>query len=380
MLSYLANTPDGVATGSFITATIAFPSSQFPSDVTNHSCDIMYDLGFKRRVLLVLMHGYSETMTAITTATRQRFALLGFFVVVVDMRGRGTDTGSQDDSGREILDIADAVAKVRSLYPSLIHPSRNAICGWSGGGGNAEACLAKLPDLFTTFVSHYGISDYGYDRATSWQVQNPSYAALIETHVGGTFAAVPNWYRARYHTEAMPFQLAPNVSPGPRLYLFHDQDDVTVQVPLSDTVRDALNAVGLQDRFEYRRSLNTDAERYTHGYPDTQPGVLAAERYWTPRARNAEAWIIPPRGRVWVSGWIATKRFSLWFGDTVGGTHQGTKNAARVDYACGPNGGTFLVKPATADCSALVSDAAGRSADAACPLGAVTTVTLGSGA
>lgn len=375
MLAYDASTVKGAATGIYTTATFSVISSIDP-DLTL-SADYCYDNGFSRRPILVLMHGYSDLATSISVATRRRFASLGFFVVVPSLRGRGIDTGTQDDSGREIRDIYDAVARVRSLYPTLVHPARNAICGWSGGGGNAEACLAKVPDLFTTFISYYGISDYGWDAVTSWYVQNPSYSALVASHVGGTPAAVPGNYRARYHTEAMRAQLAPDVSPGPRLYLFHDAADVTVQVPLSDTVRDQLDAAFLHDRYEYRRSVPEDAERYTHGYPDTELGVQASERYWTTRARNADAWTIPPSGRVWVSGWIATRRFEVWLGSGENpktDADGGTNHAAQVDYVIGPTS-TFAIKPVTGTCNARCETPAGT-VTASCSLGSTTTVTI----
>lgn len=313
-------------------------ASTIDTSITNLRADWMYDdtTTAANRVLLVLMHGYSEDVTALTATTRQRLSTAGFYTLVIGMRGRNGAAGTRDASGREIHDIYDGVIYARGQHAAQMHPTRNAIVGYSGGGANALNCLAKIPDLFTTYISYFPPANYG-TPSTSWYNLNTAIAQpLLDVDVGvpGSF---PGRYRARNAVESTPLALVP---PGPFLWLFHDEGDVTVDVQVSDAVRNNVLATFTTaeraTRFDYRRSTAIDPERYTHGYPDTQPGVLSSETLWTASTLSRASWNMPTSGRVWVLGWIRTLNWSVWLG-------TGTEHSAIVDYMTTPQGMRFLI-------------------------------------
>lgn len=331
----------GRASGSYVEDTLVYASTIDPS-IDDLNADYCYDPGYSNQPILLLQHGYTDVNSNIVAATRRRFAALGFCSLLVNMRGRGAG-GTRDSSAREIHDILDAEDALLALVERL-DPLRMAGSGYSGGGGNMFALGARAPDRHTVLVSHYGISSY-----STWHGQYAPIQAQLESDVGGDPSEVPGSYSARESRAALPHQLALGGAlgrPGPFLYMFHDEDDGAVPVEQSDAVRDALDDAGLGARFEYHRSTSLDSERYLHGYPEGSAGVKAAEAYWWKHARDSEAWVVPPRGRVLVNGAIVTRRFQVWLGST-GGTNPktdadgGTLGAARVDYDV--EAGTFDV-------------------------------------
>lgn len=328
----------GSASGTITTGTRTYASS-VDAGIANLKADYAFDTGFRRRPILVLMHGYGEDIPAITAAHRARFAGRGFFVLVPGMRGRSSASGARDASGREIQDIVDAVEDVRSGLAEHVDPERVAIAGYSGGGGNALAAMAKAPDYWAHVVAHFGPSDYGW-RSTGWYYTNAGFQADLTTDVGATPSAQPGLWRSRDHASALAYQLA--LAPrgyGHRLSLYHDADDGSVSVVQSDRVRDAVEAAGLDELFDYRRSTSLDAVRYLHGYPGDSAGVLAAESDWWERALNADPWRVPSAGEALVAGFLRTKRLTIWLGLTSGGANPRTDSAggkvhvARVRWA-----------------------------------------------
>jgi pimeloyl-ACP methyl ester carboxylesterase len=324
----------GAASGTVTTGSRTYASS-IDAGIADLKAEYAYDTGFSRRPILVLMHGYAR----------------GFFVVVPGMRGRSSASGARDSSGREIQDVIDAVEDARAGFAAHVDPDRVAIAGYSGGGGNALAAIAKAPDYWTHVVSHFGPSDYGW-RTTGWYYTDTGFQTDLTTDVGAAPGTQPGWWRSRNHADALAYQLA--LAPrgfGARLSLYHDADDASVDVAQSDRVRDVLEAAGLEELLDYHRSTSLDSVRYLHGYPADSAGVLAAEADWTARALNAQAWKVPERGEVLVAGYLVTKRFQIWLGLTSGGANPKTDAAggkvhvARVRYDT--LAGTFDLLPLT---------------------------------
>lgn len=342
----------GTASTSFTTGSFTYTSS-IDSSITNLAADYMYDTGFTARPIIVLMHGYAENIAHILTGTRQRFASRGFFVLIVGMRGRNSASGSRDASGREVMDIIDAVEYVKNnaTLSAQIDSSRVVIAGYSGGGGNAIACLAKAPDYWNYAVSHFGPSDYGWRNDTGWYYTNAGFQASLTTDVGATPTAQPGWWRSRNHADALGYQLALAPKGNKILSLYHDASDGSVGVAHSDRISTVLSNSSLSELLDYHRSTASDSTRYLHGYPEDSSGVLSAESDWWITAINSRQWKVPVSGTILVPGWIQTKRFSIWLGLTSGNANPkidssgGKVHCVRVIY--NTLNSTFKVMPLT---------------------------------
>lgn len=283
--------------------------------------------------VVLLMHGYTSGTEHFSDLTMERLSRRGLFVCAVGMRGRDGATGKPDSSAREIHDIYDALMHVRQHFKGIASPDRAAVVGYSGGGGNALACACKFPDSFTDIVSHFGISDYGYDPITGWYQNVAMYHDAAAKAIGGSPEEVPCSYFARNHAIAISNYR------GGHIYFFHDTDDPEVPLFQSQNAGAMLRSAGLMNFTEYY-TTDGDAVRWLHGHPDEVETLRHTEEIWCPPvAAGVHApWIMPPRGRVKVMGYIVTKRFSIWLGD-------GTNVVADVEFdttAC-----SYLVTPLT---------------------------------
>lgn len=300
--------------------------------------------------ILVLVHGWGESATAFNgDDTLDRLAKKGLFVVSVGLRGRNSATGSRDASAREIYDIYDVLASIRATYGEIISSDKAGIAGYSGGGGNALAAAAKFPDAFTTIVSHFGMSDYGYDGTDGWYYNNPgSYTAEIVTAVGDTPANVPEAYYARYAVTG-----ARNFSGG-KLYMYHDIADTSVPPVHSTNVKDAFDAASLTN-YSYNLSQVADSIRWQHGYPADNADLITAEDSWVGDLRNRDAWTVPASGTHTVIGYIVTKRYSCWLNKN-GTASLGTDAAATVAYDTATD--TYTVIPLTSGIDVSITQGA----------------------
>lgn len=281
--------------------------------------------------IVLILHGW-DGQTAAYGEMMDRLAQGGLFVGAVGMRGRDGADGARDASGREIYDIYDALQTIRSQYAARVSPTLAAICGWSGGGGNALAAACKFPDTWNVVIDYFGMSDYGRSATDSWFVTSGYYQGGIAASVGGAPDVVPNNYYARDATAAIQ-----NFSGG-RLEIFHDDQDSTVPVVNSTRITGGLDAAGLTN-YDDRITTTTDAVRYIHTL-DLEYGIpeRTAESIWIPLVKSTPAWTIPASGTVTVIGYIVTKRFTIWL-------NQGVDAAASVVYDTAA--GTYTVTPLT---------------------------------
>jgi pimeloyl-ACP methyl ester carboxylesterase len=306
--------------------------------ITNLFMNFDYPIGQTNCPILVLEHGWAEDASEMTIGTLRRFALAGFFVVSVGMRGRNSATGTRDASGREIMDIYDAVQYIRANYASIVDPNKAAISGYSGGGGNALACACKLPDMFNVVVSHFGMSDYGRDGTNGWYYNNNGdYTTQIRDSVGGTPVAKPNNYYARDTTVAIP-----NYTGG-FLYLYHDQQDTSVLYVHSARIKTAMDNASLSN-YSYNLSNTGDNPRWLHGNPESSPQLQQAEPTWTAKILSQAAWTVPTAATHTVIGYEITKRFTIWL-NQHGTASLGIDAAATVVYDTTAN--TYTVTPLT---------------------------------
>jgi pimeloyl-ACP methyl ester carboxylesterase len=319
-----------------IESTISYTSS-----IDAHALDgyITYPFnGGTSMPLVVLMHSYSTDYSQFATATRKRFASTygNAFVVMPNMRGRGTSEGSKDSGGREIQDIIDAIAYIKANYGSLIDEDQTHIVGHSGGGGNALSCAARFPDTFNSITSCYGISDYGHDVTDGWyQNASQAFKDVMDTQIGGSPVAVPDNYHARASVLAVA-----NYTGG-HLWLFADDEDAVVNVANSRRV----DALGLSN-CTYSETGVGDSPRWTHGVPNVgeADGIIQAEPTYMPpiTSKTYPVWTVPASGTLAVVGWLTTKRFSIWV-RANGSTPYGLDAAATVAYNTATD--TYTVTP-----------------------------------
>lgn len=302
--------------------------------INNLAARVSYDNALENMPILLLMHGYSGDKDSFGDETLTRLANYGLFVVSVGMRERDGAGGSSDSGGREIYDIYDALIYVRSNY-AITSQTRAAIAGYSGGGGNALAFASRFPDAVQDVISHFGISDYGYNETYGWYNQSASdpYKATMSSWIGGDPDEVIDRYRARNYVESIK-----NFSNG-HLYLFHDIDDTVVPVMHSSRVASEMSKAGLSN-YTTNYSNSGSTYRWSHGYPANGSSLSHTEDIWTPSVINTthQDWSIPSSGKVRVSGWIKTKLFSIWLG-------TGVDDVADVSYDTSTN--TYNVIPLT---------------------------------
>lgn len=292
--------------------------------------------------IVIIMHGYRENAADFVDVTLSRMATRGLFVAAVSMRGRDGYSGTRDDSAREIHDIHDALQHIRATKVGIVHQTWAAIVGYSGGGGNALAAACKFPDAWAMVVSHFGMSDYGYDTTDGWHQNNgdPStFQPILESSIGGTPAAVPNAYRARNAVEAII-----NYSGG-HLYLYHDDADTSVPIVHSARIGAALLAAS-RTNYTENYTDSGDATRWLHALPNGSAPIINTEAIWAANAvaMTHSVWTIPSSGTVQVIGYIVTKRFTIWLRSN-GSTVYGRDAVATVAYDTATD--TYTVTPQT---------------------------------
>ncbi len=305
-------------------------------------------IGLTNLPVVVLMHGYTDGMINFSQSALERIASYGMCVLVPDMRV------AKDNSGREIHDIVDAVNHYRTVWNTRLSADKVAIVGYSGGGGNALAAACKFPDFWTTIVSHFGMSDYGYDAVFGWWAQNVGGRPTIEARMGGNPTEVPNAYRARNTLEALP-----NAS-GAYFHFFHDASDESVQINQSERAATALSNAGLTNYVEHYTTVS-DNPRWTHGYPNAEPLSLT-ENYWKNDVLTREAWTISSSGSLRIIGYVKTKRFAIWL-RTTGTTVYGLDAVADVTWGLVEN--HYSIAPLSGALDVSITQSDGKTGNAA---------------
>jgi pimeloyl-ACP methyl ester carboxylesterase len=264
------------------------------------------------------MHGYSGDRTAVALDLTE-LAPKGVFAIAPDMRGRGGSAGRWDSGGLDVHDIADAVLEAVRRWPREIDASSLHVMGYSGGGGNAIACMVRLPDLFRTYTSFFGISDYGgWHRSRG----RPDCNVRMEEALGGGPDALPDVYLAR---NAIP--AAANARCG-KLHFFWDVQEAGCPPDMVQAFVDAHRSAGLRGA-RVHVSRPGDRVRWIHGYRRDSPGLRSADAVVLRdvlRARGRSS-RLPKRGRLVVPGYVVTRWFQVWVED-------GQRGQVTVEYDC----------------------------------------------
>jgi dienelactone hydrolase len=272
--------------------------------------------------VVVMMHGYSDTAGSLGADALTRIAGYGFFVLAVQMRGRGSSTGTRDSSGHEVYDIYDVYQNVLSKMASysILDTSRVALIGYSGGGGNTLCFGTRFPDLCMLSVDHFGMSDYGYDGTNSWYFQDPSRQTQLNTDVGSPRTSFLNEYRVRNSREA----IAKNLKG--KLFIFHDTNDTSVPLLNSSNVYDQyvaegrsvqVSKYGVYDESDLRYSvtISTDSPRWLHANPTGSAQIIQAEQYWKDFVSTLTVPEVAASGTLRILGLVRTKKFYIVLGN-----------------------------------------------------------------
>jgi len=278
--------------------------------------DIAFEADGRPKPLAVVMHGYSGCRKDVA-ADIQDLAARGVAAVAPDMRGRGGSAGVWDSGGLDVHDILDAANAAAAKYAGEVDPGKLNIVGYSGGGGNAIACMVRFPDLFRTAVSFFGISDYGWWHGSGGR---PDCNAVMEMTLGGRPDQIPEVYEARNFIPG-----ASNASCG-RLHFFWDEEETQCPPAMIEKWLDVHRRAGLRNA-EKHVSRKGDARRWIHAYRTVNADLRFADDIFLADIlrplEHGEG--LPPRGRLFVPGYVVTRHFQVWVED-------GRVGSAVVEY------------------------------------------------
>lgn len=333
--------------GGIISGTFTYASSQTPA-YTNLFAAYAYPAGRVNLPIVTHMHGWVGTVSGMAARNWVRQAGQGAFVVVPAMRGQDSTISSsaQDGSGFEIYDIHDAVNYVRTNWSPLVNTNLVIAAGYSGGGGNVFNYATRFPDTVSAVVSHFGITDYGFNSTWGWYYAgaSPTQQTQLVTYIGDP-ATFTNRYRARASTEAYPQNFRGHT------YFFHDEADASVSINQSMAMVTNLNIFARTYTTNWTKA--GDAVRWLHSNPNDNAGVSQTEAVWLSAvvAGAHRPWLLPASGTLRVNSWLTSRR---GWGITLG---TGVNEVADVDYNTDTR--TYTVTPLTAPLDFTIAQGSG---------------------
>lgn len=303
----------GATTGSYTHGDFTYSSTI--DSITNLYAKYCYDAGYNNLPIRVLMHGYGQDTTDISTAEMNTVAGLSrCFVLVVGMRGRDGASGSRDDGGREIYDIYDAIQYVITNYSSIVNPKNIIMSGYSGGGGNTLSFCCKFPDLHVFAVDYAGISDYNYGP-NSWLTETGDDNAYSRYAPKG----IPNYECLSYP-----------------LYIYHGADDVTVLPVHSDMINSAFTG----EVYSLKAGVGHIA------------GFVYEDDYKY-LAINIKKDTIGNSGSFVILGYLKTELFEIWLG-------AGITDVATLVYNV--DNDSYTITPETGSMDVVITQSDGKTA------------------
>lgn len=282
----------GSALGSYTEESFTYSSSI--DSISNLYGKVSFDAGYTNQPIVFLLHGWNGDGDTITYAQMQQYAVYGFFVVTLGLRGRNSADGSRDASGRELYDLIDSINYIKSNYSTYVSTKKVSLIGFSGGGGNTLGLISKAPDLFNVAAAYFPMSDYYYDDTESWGVTNSGYLSGIISSVGESNYLTDS-YLARVTYNAISNYLLG------QMYLFHDPGDSVVDVINTEKCVAHL--------------LTTDLSNYIYDYPTTLGhGDFKNYRISDIAASiiSAPSWNLGSSGTCKIRGYMKTKLFEIW--------------------------------------------------------------------
>lgn len=321
------DTTIGTLTGSYISNSFTYSSSI--DSITNLYATYSYGLGVTNQPIVIIMHGWNESATDYVSVINN-IVSNKCFCCAVGLRSKNGASGTKDASGREIMDIYDAIQYIISNFPTIVNPNKINIVGFSGGGGNVYGSITKFPNLFNNAISYFGMSDYGYDPTYGWRYTNAAgYQVSIDAAVGGSPATHLNNFNSRYAVGAI------NNFKG-KLRIYHDDQDSAVSVEQSRQVYSNFTA---QSRLVYNESGVGDPIRYLHGLGtdvmnslnDFKNDILIKNK---PSIGNS--------GILRINGYCITDRFDIRLGNLDNHVSNLTYNLSSKTFTMTPLTGSQL--------------------------------------
>ncbi|MBM3890483.1 MAG: alpha/beta fold hydrolase [Verrucomicrobia bacterium] len=272
----------------------------------------------RAKPLVVVMHGYGGNRKNVSLDLRD-LAPRGVFALAPDMRGSGDSAGKWDSGGLDVHDILDAVLAAVKRWPREIDARNLNIIGYSGGGGNAIACMVRFPDLFRNYVSFFGISDYGgWHRSKG----RPDCNRRMEATLGGGPDDLPDVFAAR---DAIP---AAGNARGGKLHFFWDEEERACPPAMVETFIARYREAGLSN-VAVHVSRKSDTVRWKHAYRSSNRDLTKADDLYLPDvlATKGASPKLPAAGRLVVCGYVVTRKFQVWIED-------GQRGQVTVEYDC----------------------------------------------
>ena len=310
-----------VFTGTVVAAEPTLELLEYASSVDGTKplkADVAFAANGRAKPLLVVMHGYGGNRKNVSLDLRE-LAPRGVFALAPDMRGSGDSAGRWDSGGLDVHDILDAVLAAVRRWSHEIDAANLNIAGYSGGGGNAIACVVRFPDLFRNCISFFGISDYGgWHRSKG----RPDCNRRMEAALGGRPDALPDVFAAR---NAIP--AAGNARAG-RLHFFWDEEERACPPAMVEAFIARYREAGLTN-VAVHVSRKTDAVRWKHAYRASNHDLSKADDLFLPDVLTAknDSPKLPATGRLVVPGYVVTRRFQVWVED-------GQRGQVTVEYDC----------------------------------------------
>lgn len=271
--------------------------------------------GTGRKPICVYLHGwYGNRYYVARDLENQPYMLERFFLIGVDMRGRGStgakdwwgtpdpelvgkpekahmfSGGHHDGNGWGLLDIVDAIETAKKLYPNDTLPDPVYVIGHSGGGGNTMGIVGKFPDYFTAAWAGSGMSDWGeWARLTSWR-------ASIEDALQAKLDENPEAFRAMSGLTTVANRLTP-------IHLSHGDPDESVPAVLSRVYVEANAKLGKPVPY-------LEVPGAGHGlWPPNPP--MSYERIVEFLFQYKKPPTIPEKGEFVVAGFLKTRKFQV---------------------------------------------------------------------
>ncbi|HOX05368.1 MAG TPA: prolyl oligopeptidase family serine peptidase [Planctomycetota bacterium] len=242
------------------------------------------------RPLCLFFHGWHQT--AAVSRKEGYIAKLSakFFVVNVDMRGRGGGTGTPDASGFELIDGLDALDFARQTWPAKVDgKSGPYVVGGSGGGGNTLALVGKAPDVFAAAAEWAGMSDYalwhGDDKAGQYRDEMEG-----KGWIGGSPESNPEGYLSRGGLHLLPNVISP-------LLVVHGTKDTSVPPH---------HAEKYKQRAEELRKTNISFHFWNAGHSSED-----FPRFLDFLSQHAAPPKLPEKGTLLVHSFLACRSFRL---------------------------------------------------------------------